>query len=219
MSDYETLNDGPICKTIPDANGRILYNLRLNPDVIDESSFKEFIKGVDGLNIPVIDDPSFEMFDILECPNCPNNSEIMTTDDGNRNQTCLSCKTVLMRDGKLVNQTENKSEMCDCPKGTIKYAVLKLDKNGNQLCVDCNKIEKLKGNTTTQQKVNNPGFSSFMPDHMQDYMKELYDIHCRIHNINQNQKKDDGELEIYSENDPNMPDYMKELSELVKQKK
>jgi hypothetical protein len=108
---------------------------------------------------PDANDVSFEMFDILECPNCPNDSEMMTTNDGNRNQTCLSCKTVLMKDGKMVNQTENKN------------------------------------NTRPQKKVNNPGFSSFMPDHMQDYMKELYDIHCRIHNINQNEKKDDTDNE------------------------
>ena len=146
MSDYETLNAGPIRKNIPDANSRIFYNLTLNSDVIDKSSFKEFIKGVDGLNIPVIDDQSFKIFDLLKCPNCPNGSQIMTTDDGNRNQTCLSCKTVLMTDGKLVNQTENK-------------------------------------------------------------------------NNTDNEKYIDGELEIYSEDDPNMPDYMKELSELVKQKK
>ena len=148
MSDYETLNAGPIHKNIPDANSRILYNLRLNPDVINESSFKEFIKGVNGLNIPVINDQSFKIFDLLRCPNCPNGSQIMTTNDGNRNQTCLSCKTVLMTDGKLVNHTENQK----------------------------------KDNTD-------------------------------------NEKYTDGELEIYSEDDPNMPDYMKELSELVKQKK
>ena len=193
MSDYETLNAGPVRR----------------------------------LHMPVIDDPSFKVFDTLRCPKCPNGGQIMTTNDGNRNQSCLSCKTVLMVDGKLVNQTENKSEnkseMCDCPKGKIKYSVLKLDKNGNHLCVDCNKIEKLKGNTTTQKKDNNQRISSFMPDHMQDYMKELYDIHNRIHNTNHTEQKDekytDGELEIYSEDDPDMPDYMKELSELVNQKK
>ena len=54
-------------------------------------------------------------------------------------------------------------------------------------------INEIKSSTVDeikepQQKVNNPGFSSFMPDHMQDYMKELYDICNRA---NQNQKKDD----------------------------
>lgn len=98
------------------------------------------------------DEDEFKTFDIVDCPNCPNNNEMMTTDDGNRNQTCLSCKTVLMVDGKLVNQTENKN------------------------------------NITTQKKE---------------------DI----------KKYTDGELEIYSEDDPDMPDYMKELSELINQKK
>jgi len=148
MSDYETLNIGSECKTNSDANSRIFYNLRLNSDVIDESSFKEFIKGVDGLNIPVIDDQSFKIFDLLRCPNCPKGGLIMSSNDGNRNQTCLSCKTVLMKDGKMINQTKNQK----------------------------------KDNTV-------------------------------------NEKYTDGELEIYSEDDPNIPDYMKELSELVKQKK
>jgi len=180
MSDYETLNVGPISRTT-------LNSITLNPNVNSESSFKEYIKGFHGLHMPVIDDPSFKVFDTMRCPNCPNGGQIMTTNDGNRNQSCLSCNTLLMRDGKLVNQTENKD------------------------------------NTTTQQKFNNIEFSSFMPDHMQDYMKELHDIHNRIHNTNHTEQKDekytDGELEIYSEDDPDMPDYMKELSELVNQKK
>jgi hypothetical protein len=102
MSDYETLNAGPNRKTIPDVNDRIWYNLRLNPNVIDESFFKEFIKGIDVLNMPVIADPSFKFFDTMRCPKCPNGGQIMTTNDGNRNQSCLSCKTVLMKDGKSI---------------------------------------------------------------------------------------------------------------------
>jgi hypothetical protein len=37
--------------------------------------------------------------------------------------------------------------------------------------------------------------------------------------VNQSENKNDEEIEIYSEDDPNMPDYMKELSKLVNQKK
>ena len=39
-----------------------------------------------------------ETFDVLDCPYCLY-SEVITSDDGNRNQTCCECDMPIMIDG------------------------------------------------------------------------------------------------------------------------
>jgi hypothetical protein len=46
-----------------------------------------------------VSDLTFHSFPMLSCPNCPD-SGVMTTDDGNKNQTCVSCNKVLRKNGK-----------------------------------------------------------------------------------------------------------------------
>ncbi len=46
MSDYEITNSGPITKTIPDSNGRIWYNPKLNKTVIDDPQFIQLKKNL-----------------------------------------------------------------------------------------------------------------------------------------------------------------------------
>lgn len=45
------------------------------------------------------DDGVFKYFDLKKCTKCVTGSAIMTTNDGNRTQVCLTCKTVLLKDG------------------------------------------------------------------------------------------------------------------------
>ncbi len=49
-------------------------------------------------------DLTFHSFPILSCPDCPD-SGVMTTDDGNKNQTCVSCNKVLRKNGKDVSNS------------------------------------------------------------------------------------------------------------------
>ena len=41
----------------------------------------------------------FKIFEILGCAKCGDKASISTTDDGNRNQKCSTCGTVLRQNG------------------------------------------------------------------------------------------------------------------------
>ena len=41
----------------------------------------------------------FKIFEILGCVKCGDKASISTTDDGNRNQKCSTCGTVLRQNG------------------------------------------------------------------------------------------------------------------------
>jgi ribosomal protein S27E len=40
-----------------------------------------------------------KVFEMLNCPKCGNKGMIRVTDDGNKNQDCLTCGRVLRRNG------------------------------------------------------------------------------------------------------------------------
>jgi hypothetical protein len=52
-----------------------------------------------------VSDLTFRSFPMLSCPDCPD-SGVMTTDDGNQNQTCVNCNKVLRKNGKDVSNSK-----------------------------------------------------------------------------------------------------------------
>ena len=48
---------------------------------------------------PNFNSQSNSVFEMLNCPKCGDKGRIRVTDDGNKNQDCLTCGKVLRRNG------------------------------------------------------------------------------------------------------------------------